>query len=236
MLQIAVCDDDACFLKSAEKILVSYMEEMMLDAKIILFEHVAELEDYLKDTGNRLDLIFMDIELDTLNGIELAKKVNQERPKCKIAFLTNYLSYATDIYDVDHCYYVVKPEFEQRITGIFKNFFLGSGGKGIIVSAKGKNAIFEMKDICYIERGRRSCTIVTCDGEQKVSTYFEDICSQLEEPLFVQCHNSYTVNLNAVHIFRSNELTMKNGTVISVSRKYKDRVKQCFFKWQEVWL
>lgn len=236
MLQIAVCDDDIFFLKTAKELLSVYTKENLLDAEILLFELSTELEEFLKNTGNKLDLLFMDIELDALNGIELAQIVNRLRPNCKIAFLTNYLSYATDVYNVAHCHYVIKPEFEQRLDGVFKNFFLGTGGKAVVASVKGKNVIYERQKICYVERGRRSCVIVTNDNAEKVNTCFEDICSQLEEPLFVRCHNSYIVNLNEVSILRSNGLTMKNGEVIAVSRKYKERVRQCFLKWQEVWL
>lgn len=62
-----------------------------------------------------LDAVFLDIELGRQNGIMIAKKLNRIRPNCRIIYMTNYLHYATEIYNTEHIWFVVKKQFRDKI-------------------------------------------------------------------------------------------------------------------------
>lgn len=236
MMRIAICDDDAIFLEKAGHILNDYISRQKLESQIYLFHNEKELEKYIESGGEPLDLLFLDIELGEASGIEVAEEINRRMPKCGIAFLTNYLAYATDVYDVSHCYYIVKPELEERIPYVFRAFHLGQGEKKISVSWRGETFIFHIADIRYVERGRRCSFLIMDDKTVKVRDSFEQVCMQLAGSYFVRCHNSYMVNFNEIQKLRANDLTLADGTVITISRKYKEHVKKSFSQWREVWL
>lgn len=236
MLQIAICDDDLLFLKRAREALENFTEQQNLDVTIDIFEGAEQLKKYLRDSENKIDVLFMDIEMGKDNGIETAGEVNKLRPKCKIAFLTNYLAYATDIYEVDHFYYMIKSEFEDRLPAVFKNLLIGKSEQNLVVQTKGHQSIYSFAEICYVERSRRCCYIALHEKKDKVTKPFEEICEQLNHPCFVRCHNSFIANFNEVSVFRTNDLTMKDGTVIPISRRYREHVRECFIKWREEWM
>lgn len=77
-----------------------------------------------QDTDDLLepDLIFLDIELGDKQGIDVAHDLNKHYKDCSIIYLTNYLSYAVDVYETEHIYYVMKEEFQKRLPDIMKKY------------------------------------------------------------------------------------------------------------------
>lgn len=61
-----------------------------------------------------MHIMFMDIEMSDENGIDLAMEVNRKWPKCQVVYLTNYWSYAMEVYETRHVYYIVKEKFEKN--------------------------------------------------------------------------------------------------------------------------
>ena len=83
--------------------------------EVMCFSTAEELLEY-KETP--LDAVFLDIELGRANGIFVAKKLNKVRPNCKIIYMTNYLHYATEIYNTEHIWFVIKSKFTDKIGDI----------------------------------------------------------------------------------------------------------------------
>lgn len=100
-----------------------------------------------------------------------------------------------------------------------------------------KEWLFDMDQILYVERGRRSCEIVTADGKrEKISVSFEQMVEQLSNPYFLRCHNSFLINLSHLHSFQSERIELDDGTLIPISRTYRNACKERFMKWQEIWI
>ena len=67
-----------------------------------------------------MHIMFMDIEMSDENGIDLAMEVNRKWPKCQVVYLTNYWSYAMEVYETRHVYYIVKEKFEEKLSGVLE--------------------------------------------------------------------------------------------------------------------
>ena len=122
MLKIIVCDDDKLYLTEVSAMLESYFKDNGLDASVSTCSSAAELMQICQE-NDKPDLCFLDIEMGEENGIKAAKKLNQLCPSCDIAFLTNYISYATDAYETEHFYYVLKEELPDRLEKIIKRYY-----------------------------------------------------------------------------------------------------------------
>ena len=235
MLNIHICDDEKTYLEKAQQTLNSFAQDRQIQIAVSVTSSLEELEQYIFSDGNRPDILFLDIEFQHDTSIRLAEKIGRQLPSCSIAFLTNYLAYATDVYDSNHFYYVLKDELERRLDAILKRYY--DRNQKIILHTKKMEWCFEANDIMYVERARRCCFFALSSGEiKKVSLSFENVAEQFHSPMFIRCHNSFIVNLNYLQLYTTSTFVLKNGKEIPISRSYQKDCHQMFLKWQEVWL
>ena len=95
---IGICDDDKQWRESCKRTLEGFSLMIELTIEIKCFATAGELLEY---KGTPLDAVFLDIELGRENGIFVAKKLNKAWPSCQIIYMSNYLHYATEIYNTD---------------------------------------------------------------------------------------------------------------------------------------
>ena len=235
MLKIHICDDEKYHLEKTQEILNTFAREHQIQISVSATSSLKELEQYVFSEGNKPDILFLDIEFGQENSIHLAEEIGRRLPSCSIAFLTNYLSYATDVYSANHFFYVLKDELEFRMDAILKRYY--DRGQRILLHTKKTEWSFETNDIMYLERARRSCYVVLSDGEsKKISLGFEDVAEKLHQPMFVRCHHSFIINLNYMQQYSSNAFVLKTGKEIPISRSYQKACHQVFLKWQEIWV
>lgn len=175
------------------------------------------------------DVIFLDICLETDNGIIYGKWLNQNFPGCQIVFLADSLEYASDVYAVEHTYYVLKSELQQRLPDIFRCLNMLQSRqryRWLTVAKRGRLVRLEQENIIYLERQER-IVIIVCNERENVQVYavMKELMEQLNPVSFVRSHNSYLVNINYVDEILRTELHMRNGAVVPVSRKYTKKVR-----------
>ena len=73
-----------------------------------MFASPAVLLQEIGAHGYTPDIAIVDIQMDEMSGIELAKRINTVLPQCAIIFATSYLSFATDVYETEHAYFILK--------------------------------------------------------------------------------------------------------------------------------
>lgn len=230
-MNIGICDDDGNWLLRAERIIREFADRRNFSVTVECFCDKKELLDF---DERALDVLFMDIELDEDNGIELVKEVNRLWKNCQIVYLTNYLFYAVDIYQTEHIYFVLKEQFEQRVEEVFEKIGheLEQADKKLLYSVIGrKQVLLAPQDILYFERVRRVTMIETKSGTYEIWDKLDQIIEGLPALDFVRCHISYIVYLPAVLEVETNAFLMKNGTRIPISRGYAKAVKQAFMEW-----
>ena len=117
-LNIAVCDDE----NMTRKINCTYIEELTknykIDANIIGFSSGETVIEYIE--SNDIDIIFMDIDLKGMNGIQAASLILKKNPKVVTVFITGHREFAYDAFTVDAFSYLVKPIDPERLERIFK--------------------------------------------------------------------------------------------------------------------
>lgn len=227
MLQTAICDDNELYLESAAKIFAR--ECMEYSPKIALFTSGTELINAL-DKGYRPDVLILDIVLEEDNsGINVAKKVNRLCPECSIIFLTSFISYASDVYETKHSYFIVKSQLEQRIkAAVEKALPEARERKYLSFSEHYSTTVLPANEVLYLERRLKKSIIFHNSGcEYETYTKPTEILKNLGGA-FVQCHKSFYVNLAEVTAMEGDFFLLKNGTRIPISRSRKKETKEKF--------
>lgn len=107
MLKIGICDDSKIFLICAEKLIRKWSDERRIPVKIYTFNNGDKL--VAANTEERLDIIFLDIIMPLLNGMDAARELRQRDKSVKIIFLTSSPEFALESYEVKAQGYVLKP-------------------------------------------------------------------------------------------------------------------------------
>lgn len=234
MLWIIIFDDDKISCGQTKKILEQYSSENNVDMCIETVDNEDALFQYL-DGHKNVSAAFLDIHTGTeRNGIELAAEINRLAPEVSIVFLTAYLEYAINVYEVRHTYFVLKEEFRQRLPAVIEKLHKEQEQKNsekVFFQLRNSGILLRSQDILYIERIGHS-TVIQCKEERyRVSERLENIENRLTSRSFVRCHNSYIVNFMAVKQFFRRFFILEDDTQIPISRYKLQNVRERFLEW-----
>lgn len=229
-MKIGICDDDVIWLKNAKGIIEAYCKSEGIEAEIFLFQ---DDEEIFRQNA-LLDMIYMDIELKNKNGIEVVAKMNQYNPGCFVVYLTNYMYFASDVYDTSHDYFVVKKQFSSKIDKIFELYRnkVKLNQNRISISLKDKSVItIPVNEIMYLERSERITYIITIKETYATKTKIEELDRQLMVYEFIRCHKSFMVNPYYVKVSSKDFFKIVDDTEILISQRYKKNSREKYLNW-----
>lgn len=229
MYNILLCDDNDVFLSETEKIISDRFNGI---SNIITSKNVAEALAEISEIN--ADIAVLDIEIGKESGIDLAKILNEKFPECRIIYLTNHISYATDVYSTEHTYFVVKEDMQKNLPKAIEKAIAEKEAKKndfITVSSKDRKRILRICDILYCERTGRTTTISLNNDESFVSLEnLDKLYEMLSEKGFTKCHKSFIVNMDRVSEIFRNKYVFEGGKEVPISRSFSDATKTDFAK------
>lgn len=205
MLRIAICDDETAARDALrfqlEKIIDDETEEIVYE-----FSSGVNAEKWLRKYPGQIDLLFLDVEMNGMNGMETAEKIRAFDENLLIIFVTGYQDYVFDGYRVGALDYIMKPVGVRRLREVHdrvKHILKERMQKTFIVKNSDGVYRFQYDDIFYFYSDRRLVNLVTVRG---IYPFYEKL-DVLEEKLgnsFVRIHQRYLVNGKKVlHIGRT---------------------------------
>lgn len=223
MLRIAICDDEAeardVLRFQLEKALIEDVEEIVYE-----FSAGANAVSWLRKHPGEVDLLFLDIEMKGLGGMETAHQIREFDENIMIVFLTGYADYVFDGYSVGALDYIIKPVTVQRLMELLHRVRVRlEQEEKQTFSFKNADGTwrFPLRDILYFYSDRRKVTLVTKNG----SYAFYARLDEIEEKLngwFVRIHQRYLVNPGRVDHLGSDSVTL-GGEELPCSRKYREQ-------------
>lgn len=229
MFKIAVCDDVASVCNELKTMIMDMKNDLICkEITIDTFYSGEALIDSIKEE-NLYDLIFLDIELGKINGVEVGHIIREQMEDyvTKIIYISSKDIYDRQLFDVQPLHFLKKPIDSKKV---FDDIQLA-----MKISEK-ENRNFEFKsfrntikvpyrDILYFESRGRKVFLV---GTKNNYTFYGNIKS-LEEVLpkfFIHPNRSYFVNYEFVTCFKFEELIMTDGSIIPISRNKRKEIRE----------
>ncbi len=220
-MNLFLCDDQSEFIKEFTKQLEGYFLSRQVSFQLSVFSNG---EDLLKADISP-DIIFLDIKMGGLSGIETARILRNNQIRSKIIFLTAYKQYVFDAFDVDASHYLIKPVEEKKLEAVLDHVMKQlTSAKTQFLTVQSGSCIqrFSYSDLLYLEVNNRKVTV----HSQMGNVDFYGKLDTLEKCLpvhFFRCHRSFIVNMDFVMQISKTDLLITNGELIPVSkRKYQD--------------
>lgn len=225
MIRIAICDDDTMILQQTTNVLLECKESLHLDVSIEPFHTGKSLLSAIENKEN-YDIIYMDIEMEGINGIDTAKYFRKHEMNVILIFISNYEKYLMELFEVEPFRFIKKPIDE----GLFKEIFLKAVHKVIkqnnLFEYSVKKTIMKVyyKDIVYFESAQRKIILHQREKNDIFYGKLNIIENDLRNKtlLFIRVHQSFLVNYNFIKSFGNKQVQMFNGDIINIS---EDRQK-----------
>ncbi len=222
-MTIAICDDEKPICEQVEKL----VKKQMPDCNTELF---ASGEALLKET-NVFDIIFLDIQMDDINGIQAARMLRNKKEEALLIFITGLKEYVFEAFDVSAFHYLLKPIEEKKFAEVFAKAVSeaekkrGLTEEPFFMKSNGKTIILNRNHILYVESQNRMVNFHTTNECLELYSDMRDLEQQLGRN-FYRCHRGYIVNMGHIAEYEKDRISLTNGETIGLSRrKYKEFVK-----------
>ncbi len=222
-MRIVLCDDDKAFVQQLCKVLQEYFQEIRTKCPEIAYFYSGET--LLADTGAK-DIVFLDIEMNGIDGICVGSVLKKENPESIIFIITSYAEYLDEAMRFHVFRYLSKPLDKQRLFRNLKDaisIYMASTVKIAIETKEGIHAVLASKVILVEAQGRKVMIHTVGQDYQSVQNiryWAETLC----EKCFYQTHRSFIVNMEYVDDFDRTVISLCQNRLQAylTRRKYND--------------
>ena len=231
MITIAVCDDTPQYMQQTISLLEQWSKERETAIKVDHFDNGDALLNSL--SNQPYDLIFLDIIMPMLSGIDTCAEIRKENRQTKIIFLSVSPEFGVDAFRVKANGYLLKPLSPDDLFGVMDEYLTEKQEASGFLIARSLSMIRKVPlyTITHLEAQNKQILIHTSDGNTlTVTTPLHQLLPQMNDPCFFQCHRSYIVNMNYIRSLSKTELIMSDGSDIPISRNSSKELQSAYFE------
>lgn len=224
MIQIVLCEDQIQHQKTIEKFLQKILGENNTEYNLRIYKSGEEL---LNDYPKNVDIFILDIQMEKINGMDVARKIREiDKNKPEIIFTTSLVEYIQEGYEVRAYRYLLKPiKYENLKKHILSciDEVINKKDKFILIENKNETYKIKIEEITYIEIHRKDMSMHTESKIYKTKMTMDKIEKELKNYNFYRCHKSFLVNIDYVENIKQYVAILDNKEEVLVSRhRFKD--------------
>lgn len=220
MIKIALIDDDDNFVEQINQFINRFKQET--GTECVLSRYTNGM-DFVSDYNPIYDIIFLDIEMPMMDGMETAMRLRQMDQDVPIIFVTNMMQMAIKGYEVKALDFMVKPityiNFAQKLKKAIAYVRLNYNHNVVLKTQDGFKKM-PIRDVKYVEVFGHSLIYHTQQGDIQVRGVLSQVESELESYSFLRCSNCFLVNLRYVENFTPTSVEI-DGVELPISRRKK---------------
>ena len=226
-MNIAICEDKIEELDIINKFIDNWSKKNNIQVNIDKYQSAEsflfEWIDY-----NKYDVIFLDIKMKKVSGIELSNLIREKNKIVDIVFTTGIFEHVLHGYNVGAMQYLLKPISQNNVHLCLNRVLdriesINKLSQFMIIKTPKENIKLNYDEIYYFEMFSPNIIIYTIKEKIILRKAISEIEKDLRCKSFIRCHRSYIVNLRYVKSISKNTFILENGESIPISRhKYKE--------------
>ncbi|MEG0164885.1 LytR/AlgR family response regulator transcription factor [Anaerorhabdus sp.] len=233
MIKIGVCDDNSTLLQKYQKMVDVVSKECDWEIKSYAFNDGEDVLKMLIEDGECLDILFLDILMRKMNGVETAKKIREINSKVIIIFLTSSEEYIFESIGLSAMAYLLKDQltedtFKQTLS---KAIGIANESKNDVLQFKKSGRMYKLSyhDICFVKIYKGYCYIHHWDGIIYESAD-ASIANELIENGFFQVHEQYVVSLQYIGRIEKDHIILSDQSKneIPIDKELSKQLKLTF--------
>ena len=224
-MNFVICDDDKADAGRLKVLLEKYSRESGIASTIYEYNSGVDL---LSNINSDIDVIFLDINMDDMDGLTIAKRIREKMEEIPIILVTAFMSYALDGYKVRASRFLLKDDLDNTFAECMDDIMkeIRRKSKIIVLDCVEGEVRIKANDIIMIETSGHKNII--CLKEQKYQIYekLDILTEKLKEYGFLRVHNSYLVNMGHIRSINNYMLTLDDERRLPVPKARYKQVKQ----------
>lgn len=219
-MKIAICDDDEQSRALVRRLSGKLLAKLGVQAD---FYEFASGEAFCVGCPADVDLVFFDVIMSGMTGVETAQVFRRENTVATIVFMSNYAAYAVEGYGVKAYRYLLKPitprRFEDELSDAFKEIVLNRKNIFVLRNDQGVFTV-DPGSLVFVETaGSKTLQFHRLQGDVLARGQLKKWEASLSNLGFFRCHSSYLVNLSFVDsVLSSGEILLSTGDRVPVSK------------------
>ena len=215
--RIAICDDENADIVYVETLVRKWAAKQNLSVRT---ESFASAESFLfaYEDQKDFDILLLDIEMDGMDGVTMAKRIREQNESVQIVFITGYSDYISEGYEVAALHYLMKPVREEKLFSVLDRAVqkVQRNERMLYLDVSGEMVRIPLYEIRYLEVLRNYVT-VHAKQDYTVKKTLGEMEKELDERFF-KAGRSYLINLKLVRRVTKTEVHLADGTVIPLPR------------------
>lgn len=228
--EIRICDDEKYYVDELKTLISTLSNELDYDIGVSTYLDVDELLKDVIEEKKPCHILFLDVEMPKMNGVDVAIKLRKEGYTGVLCFVTSFDKYALNAFQVDALGYICKPARYDELKRLMKRACIqvfyqideeAARKRFIEVSSHGKDFVVDLKKVLYIEKRKNQAIIHMEEGEITCYESLKMLHSRLDQDKFVYTHQGFIANFDKIKEVCPESVMFGGGCEIPVSRKYQ---------------
>ncbi|MGB5823718.1 MAG: LytTR family DNA-binding domain-containing protein [Proteocatella sp.] len=233
MIRIGICDDEKIICNEIESMLLDYEKETDNSINIDVFYSGEGICDCIKK-GMVFDIIFLDIELEKMNGVQVGNIIRREIKNeiTQIVYFSWKHEYAMELFQNRPFDFIIKPVSQEKISSIMNKYIKLHIDNKIFFEFDFRKSKYRLRfgEIIYFESHNRKIKIKGTFGENEYYEKLTNVMEMLPDKDFIQIHKSIIVNYLYVAKYSYEEVALSNGEILPISQKFRSEVRAKLLK------
>lgn len=229
MINVGICDDDLIFATKIETMLIKISKSQLIEMNIEVYSDGCELWNDIQNR-NTFDLLYLDIEMLQVNGIDVARKIREKDMDVIIIYISSYENYFIQLFEVEPFRFIKKPVDEKIFYDYFNKAYNRILGSDLYFEYKFNKVLYKimLKDVLYFESSGR---LIKKKGKDENGKFYGKL-NMLEKKLengkisFLRIHQSYLVNYRFIKEISFYKVVLYNGMELQISEDRQKSVRE----------
>lgn len=224
-MKIAICDDKPVLHDDLKKHLEEYAIKRNL---VFVYDDYTNGYDLISSTIE-YDLIFMDYQMDEIDGLETSRKLRKKNIQTPIIFLTGFPSIVFDTFEVNTYRFLVKPIDMEKLRMAMDDFIRSTDDNNfLLIKTDEDNKRINIDDIIYVEASDKYCYIRTVTDNILYKKTLSEIEKQLPQDKFFRSHRTYLVGFRHIVSHTATDIIFDNKEKALISKLKNTAFKKSF--------
>lgn len=224
-MNVAICDDERVWADELSRLLREYGSARHIDVFASCYDNGASLIE----SGKEFDIIFMDFQMDGLNGIETSRKIRALKPDGIIIFVSAYTNVAMDTFEVKAYRFLAKPINKDKLFNAIDDYRAEMDSDNFLIFKTHEGTIrIKVSEIVYVEGLGNHSKIHTRKSDHEIHINLKSVQSRLPSDKFFRCHKAYVTSFMYIKAHDNTTIRYDDGSSAYISRSYLPKFRRAF--------
>ena len=234
-MYILICDDEPAVARQVEQLARQHLEQRGIPVQCTVCTRGEEV--LARSDLAQYQLALLDVDLETMTGIALGRRLKQQNPELVLVYVSAYLEFAPEGYTVRAFRYLLKRDMERMLPSCLDAVLAEHSRecRTLPIRQGRRETEVPLDQIYYLESDLRQINVYGDIARRPICTYYgkiADLPPMLYENGFLQVSRSDVVNMKYVRSIRSYRALLKNGVELSVSRAGYAAIQNAYLEWK----